>query len=87
MTNTPDNWTPEQIRDNYAEATNYYAGPFCGCGDYSCASNNDPNANCSSRDDYVDTDYHYYYAIGGDERRCYLDNLLTTDIIRTSTSS
>lgn len=37
--------------DDYADATNHYAGPFCGCGDYSCAANRDEAADCSNRQD------------------------------------
>lgn len=37
--------------DDYADATNHYAGPFCGCGDYSCAANHDEQADCSNRQD------------------------------------
>ncbi|GAA4158295.1 MULTISPECIES: hypothetical protein [Microbacteriaceae] len=37
--------------NDVTEATNYYAGPFCGCGDYSCAANRDENAECSNRQD------------------------------------
>jgi len=35
----------------YAEATEYFAGPFCACGDYSCPRSADENARCVNRDD------------------------------------
>ena len=32
----------------YEAATKYYAGPFCGCRDFSCAAMSDEHANCST---------------------------------------
>jgi hypothetical protein len=49
-TRSPDfdeNWD-FSIPGAYDAATNYYAGPFCSCGDYSCAAMTDENANCST---------------------------------------
>ncbi|WP_079632939.1 hypothetical protein [Mycobacteroides abscessus] len=35
-----------QMFVDYAAATNTYAGPFCGCGDYSCPASANSNARC-----------------------------------------
>lgn len=37
--------------DDYADATHHFAGPFCGCGDYSCDAATDSAASCVNRDD------------------------------------
>jgi len=36
-------------RTDPAALTAHYAGPFCGCGDYSCPVNDDPSADCVNR--------------------------------------
>lgn len=38
------------VDEDYGAATNYYAGPFCGCGDYSCPANDNPHARCVNSD-------------------------------------
>jgi hypothetical protein len=52
-TNDPQNRNFDENWDftrpgEYEEATKYYAGPFCSCGDYSCAAMRDEHANCST---------------------------------------
>lgn len=34
------------VAEDHGAATNYFAGPFCGCGDYSCPANDNPHARC-----------------------------------------
>ena len=48
------------LDEDHGAATNYYAGPFCGCGDYSCPANNDAHARCVNQEypgDYLYFDY------------------------------
>lgn len=48
------------VDEDHGAATNYYAGPFCGCGDYSCPANNDEHARCVNQEypgDYLSFDY------------------------------
>ena len=48
------------VDEDHGAATNYYAGPFCGCGDYSCPANNDAHARCVNQEypgDYLYFDY------------------------------
>lgn len=46
---------------DHGAATNYYAGPFCGCGDYSCPASDRPEARCVNSEfvDYADFDFEY----------------------------
>lgn len=34
------------VDQDHTAATNYYAGPFWRCGDYSCPTNDNDNARC-----------------------------------------
>ncbi len=48
------------VDEDHGAATNYYAGPFGGCGDYSCPANNDAHARCVNQEypgDYLYFDY------------------------------
>jgi hypothetical protein len=40
-------------------ATNYYAGPFCGCGDYSCPASDNENARCANNDYFHPSEFTY----------------------------
>jgi hypothetical protein len=43
------------VAEDPAAATNYYAGPFCGCGDYSCPASDTSHAQCVNQEpgDYL----------------------------------
>ncbi|MGV7724201.1 hypothetical protein PJN26_11310 [Mycobacterium kansasii] len=43
----------------YKEATKYFAGPFCSCGDYSCAAMRDEHANCSTAEAERSAGWYY----------------------------
>ena len=38
------------VNEDHGAASNYYAGPFCGCGDYSCPANDTPHAQCVNQE-------------------------------------
>ena len=40
----------QMVEENPNAATNYYAGPFCGCGDYSCPASDNPHARCVNQE-------------------------------------
>ena len=46
------------VNEDHGAATNYYAGPFCGCGDYSCPANDKPHARCVNQE--YPGDYLYF---------------------------
>jgi len=54
------------IISDYAAATWYYAGPFCGCGDYSCAAMRNPGSGCSTAAGEFWVDDTDYDAIEGE---------------------
>ncbi|MCZ4553664.1 hypothetical protein [Gordonia rubripertincta] len=55
MTTTPHTMDAaheeRMVEEDRNAATNYFAGPFCGCGDYSCPASADANAPCVNQDD------------------------------------
>ena len=40
----------QMVEENPNAATNYYAGPFCSCADYSCPRMENTNAQCVNLD-------------------------------------
>ena len=47
------------VNEDHGAATNHYAGPFCGCGDYSCPAGDNPHAQCVNQEypgDYLHFD-------------------------------
>ncbi|MFJ6099369.1 hypothetical protein [Williamsia muralis] len=47
------------VESDHTAATNHYAGPFCGCGDYSCPANDNDNARCVNNDHFVPVEFTY----------------------------
>ncbi|MFV1501305.1 hypothetical protein [Mycobacterium kansasii] len=61
MTTTPyfdEDWDFTR-RGEYEEATKYFAGAFCFCGDYSCAAMRDDYANCSAAEAERSAGWYY----------------------------